>query len=275
MIIDGKNIALLIREKIKQDVLKLEKKPGLAVVLVGENSASKVYVNMKSVACDDVGFYSEKHQLSENVSETELINLVQKLNNDENIHGILVQLPLPNHINEINVLNTVTPKKDVDGFHPLNVGEFHTNQGTIVPCTPLGVLRLLQATNTEIVGKNVVVVGRSNIVGKPAAMLMLNEGATVSICHSKTKNLSEYTKIADILIVAVGKSKLIKADMVKENSIIIDVGVNRVDGKLCGDVDFENVSKIASHITPVPGGVGPMTIAMLLENTLKCYRGLN
>ena len=275
MIIDGKEIALQIRAKIKEEVTELRSKPGLAVVLVGENPASKVYVNMKGIACDDVGFYSERHNLPETVSEFELINLIRKLNENEAIHGILVQLPLPEHINETEIINSIDPKKDVDGFHIENVGKFHTNQTTLVPCTPLGVVELLKQKNIEISGKNVVVIGRSNIVGKPAAMLLLNEGATVTVCHSKTKNLSEHTLLADIIVVAVGFPKLLKKDMVKEGVVVIDVGVNKVDGKLCGDCDFENLKDKVSYITPVPGGVGPMTIAMLLKNTLKCYKGLN
>ena len=267
-IIDGKAIAQKIRNEIKEEVKNMSFKPGLAVVLVGDNPASKVYVTMKGVACDDVGFYSEKHFLKEDISEQELLDVVKKLNEDEKIHGILVQLPLPKQIDEKKVINSISPSKDVDGFHPINVGALSTNQAKFVPCTPKGVIALIQESGIEIKGKHAVVIGRSNIVGKPISTLLLNNDATVTTCHRYTSNLAEQTKQADILVVAVGKPGLIKADMVKEGAVVIDVGVNRVEGRLIGDVDFENVKEKAKAITPVPGGVGPMTIAMLMKNTL-------
>ena len=257
-IIDGTILAEAVKTRIKEELKKLPVKPGLAAVLIGKNPASKVYVNRKSIVCEDLGFYFEKYLFEEDTSEEELIALIEKLNEKKNIHGILVQLPLPKHINEQDILGRIKPEKDVDGFHPL---------GPFVPCTPKGILYLLKQI-TSIVGKHAVVVGRSNIVGKPTAMLLLDENATVTICHSKTRDLAHYTKQADLLIVAAGKKKLITADMVKEGAVVIDVGVNKGDGSICGDVDFENVKKKAFAITPVPGGVGPMTIAMLMENVL-------
>lgn len=277
-IIDGKAIAQKIREEIKERVSQLDKKPGLAVVLVGENPASKVYVNMKEVACEEVGFYSEKYKLDEKESEEELLKLIGKLNNNEKIHGILVQLPLPKHINEKKITESINPEKDVDGFHPINVGNLCIGDKCFAPCTPKGIIKLIESTGVDITGKHAVVVGRSNIVGKPTAMLLLNKNATVTVCHSMTKNLAEITRQADILVVAIGCPRFIKKEMIKEGAVVIDVGVNRVEDAskdkgyyLCGDVDFEDVKEKAGYITPVPGGVGPMTIAMLLSNTLEAY----
>lgn len=273
MLLDGKATAAKIREKVKEKVSKLDKKPGLAVVRVGDDPASTIYVNKKEKMCLEVGIYSEKHVLDENVSEEELLNLVERLNLDANIHGILVQLPLPKHINEQKVLKKILPKKDVDGFHVVNAGNLLQGMKGIRPATPKGIMRLLEEYDVDIEGKDAVIVGRSNIVGKPIALMLLEKNATVTICHSRTKNLEDYTKKADIIVSAVGRPKMITADMVKEGVVIIDVGINRIDGKLVGDVDFENVKDKASYITPVPGGVGPMTIATLLENCLECYDG--
>jgi methylenetetrahydrofolate dehydrogenase (NADP+) / methenyltetrahydrofolate cyclohydrolase len=271
-IIDGKAIADMLRAQIKENVKTLGIQPGLAVVLVGHNPASKVYVDRKSAACHDVGFYSQKHELPENTSEDELLTLITMLNKNQRIHGILVQLPLPPHINEKKVTAAVIPSKDVDGFHPVNVGALNSGGGGFVSCTPKGIIYLLDNRGVSIEGKHAVIVGRSTIVGRPVATLLLNRHATVTLCHSKTRNLAEHTRIADILIVAAGKPKIITADMVKEGVVIIDVGVNRVNGMLVGDVDFENVKEKSAAITPVPKGVGPMTIAMLLQNTLEAAK---
>lgn len=271
-IMDGKATAEKIRAGIKAEVANIKTKPGLAAVLVGENPASKAYVEIKRKTCDEVGIYSELYKLPEETTEKELLQLIDKLNKSEKIHGILVQLPLPQHIREEKVLSAIALEKDVDGFSPVNVGRLFSGNEAVVPCTPKGVIRLLEEYGIELAGKNAVVIGRSNIVGKPTALLLLNRNATVTLCHSKTKNLIQYTKNADILVVAVGKPKLITADMVNEGAVVIDVGINRIDGKLVGDVDFESVRKKASYITPVPGGVGPMTVAMLIENTLDRYK---
>ena len=245
-------------------------KVGLAVVLVGNDPASQVYVNNTEKACQECGFYSEKYLLDENVSMKELLDLIEVLNNRDEISGILVQLPLPKHLDEKEVINAINPAKDVDAFHPVNVGKIMIGDFDFLPCTPAGVMELIKESGIDPEGKECVVIGRSNIVGKPQAMLLLHKNATVTICHSRTKNLKEVTKRADILVAAVGKAKFVTEDMVKEGAVVIDVGMNRDEnGKLCGDVDFENVSKIAGAITPVPGGVGPMTIAMLMQNTLK------
>jgi len=271
MLIDGKKLANEIRQGLKKRVENLKKKgiiPKLAIILVGEDSASKVYINMKMVSGKEVGIQTELHKFPENVKEAELINLIQKLNNDEKVHGILVQLPLPKHINENRVIEKISPEKDVDGLTSINMFRLLFKDEFLVPCTPKGVIKMLDYHKIDLTGKNAVVVGRSKIVGKPMALMLLNRNATVTVCHSKTKDLKEHTKEADILVVAVGKAKLITKDMVKEGAIVIDVGINRVEGKLCGDVDFENVKDVASYITPVPGGVGPMTVAMVLENTL-------
>lgn len=278
MIIDGKAIAQQIRDGLKAEVVKLQREkgitPGLAAVLVGENPASKVYVNMKAKACEEVGIYSEKIHLPADTPQERLIELVHQLNQNKKIHGILIQLPLPPPLDEHAVLQEVDPNKDVDGFHPVNLGKllsakFWNELPPFVPCTPAGCIKLIESTGTEIEGKNAVVVGRSVIVGKPAAMLLLAKQATVTVAHSRTKNLKEICRQADILVVAVGKAGLVTAGMIKPGAIVIDVGVNRMsDGKLVGDVDFEGAKEVAGYITPVPGGVGPMTIAMLLSNTV-------
>ncbi len=243
--------------------------PGLAVVLVGEDPASQIYVRNKGIACETVGIYSKTICLNADITQEELEKTIQELNEDNKIHGILVQLPLPKHLNEEKALATIKPEKDVDGFHLINAGRLFTGQKGIVPCTPKGVLYMLKNAGIELSGKEAVIIGRSNIVGKPAAMLLLNENCTVTICHSRTKDLKEHTKRADILVAAIGKPHFVTADMVKPGCVVIDVGINRVDGKVVGDVDFEAVEKLASYITPVPGGVGKMTISMLMENTLE------
>ncbi|MAG15963.1 bifunctional methylenetetrahydrofolate dehydrogenase/methenyltetrahydrofolate cyclohydrolase FolD [Candidatus Woesearchaeota archaeon] len=271
-IIDGKEIARKIREEIKKEVAALEKKPGLAAIIVGDNPASKVYVGMKRKTCEEVGIYSEEFKLPEETSEEELLELVRKLNKEDKIHAILLQLPIPKHINEEKALSAIALEKDVDGFNSVNIGKLVRGNEASVPCTPKGIIRLLEEIGIEITGKNAVVVGRSNIVGKPTALMLLNRNATVTVCHSKTKYLGEITKKADIIVVAVGKPNMITESMVKEGAVVIDVGINKVDGKLVGDADFENIKEKAGWITPVPGGVGPMTIAMLLENTLQRYK---
>ena len=272
MLISGKEISAAVRAELLERTNKLKEKgitPGLAVILVGEDPASKVYVNNKEKACFELGFYSEKYLLSENTSEEELLALIDRLNEEDKIHGILVQLPLPSHLNEKKVTERISPVKDVDCFHPVNIGKVLTGEGVFAPCAPAGVMEMLKFSGIDVAGKNAVVIGRSNIVGKPMAMLLLKENATVTICHSKTKDLKEHTSKADILIAAVGRANFVKADMVKEGAVVIDVGINRnEDGKLCGDVDFSEVSGKASYISPVPGGVGPMTITELMKNTL-------
>ena len=267
-IIDGKLISSQIRDEIAENVKKLKRKPGLAVIIVGEDPASQIYVRNKEKACEQVGFYSKTYRLNQEATTYELLNLINVLNFDDKIDGILVQLPLPKHIDEKAVIEAIKPEKDVDTFSEKNTGKIMIGTQTISPCTPSGIIELLKRYNIDICGKTCVVVGRSNIVGKPMAMLLLQENGTVTICHSKTENLKEITKTADILVVAIGKSKFITRDMIKNNAVIIDVGMNRdKNGKLSGDVDFENVKDIVSYITPVPGGVGPMTITMLLKNT--------
>ncbi len=273
VIIDGKKVAKEKREQIKKRVEALKaqgKSVGLAVIIVGENPASRVYVNNKKKACLEVGVESFEYALPESTTEEELKELVVKLNNDDRVNGILCQLPLPKHINEDAVINTISPEKDVDAFHPQNVGHIMIGDYTFLPCTPAGIMEMLSFYNISVAGKKCVVIGRSNIVGKPMAMLLLKENGTVEICHSKTANLKEETLSADILVAAVGKTRFVTEDMVKQGAVVIDVGMNRdEDGKLCGDVDFINVEKKVSYITPVPGGVGPMTITMLLENTVR------
>lgn len=277
-IIDGKKISAEIREKIKEEVSKLDKKPGLAVILVGENPASKVYVNMKEVKCKEVGIQSFKYELDKDIPEEELLKLIDKLNKDDTVNGILVQMPLPKHISESRVINAIIPEKDVDGFHPMSMGNLLTGNDGLVSCTPKGIITLIESTGIDIQGKHAVVIGRSNIVGKPVSILLLQNNATVTICHSRTIDMADICRTADILVAAVGKPKLITADMVKQGAVVIDVGTNRVDDDsekgyhLEGDVDFENVKSRCSYITPVPGGVGPMTIASLLENTLIAYK---
>lgn len=271
-IIDGKVLSAKHMEELTLRVNALKERgivPGLAVVLVGEDPASQIYVRSKEKACNDLGLYSVVMRLDENISEEELLHEIEQLNRDSKIHGILVQLPLPKHIDEDRVLAKIDSKKDVDGFHVENVGKLFLNQKGIVACTPKGALEMIKSTGVPIAGKEAVVIGRSNIVGRPMAMLLLNESATVTVCHSRTKDMKKHTKEADILVVAVGKPKLITADMVKPGAIVIDVGINRVDGKVVGDVDFDSVKDVAGYITPVPGGVGKMTIAMLMDNTVS------
>ena len=277
IIINGKEVSASIRKEIKEKTQQfIEKKgyaPGLAVIIVGEDPASQVYVNNKHKACLEVGFLSEVYRLPTETTMDELLSLVDRLNNDEKIHGILCQLPLPKHLNEEQVILRINPNKDVDAFHPINTGKIMIGNNNFVPCTPAGVMKLIESTGTDICGKECVVVGRSNIVGKPQAMLLLQKNGTVTICHSKTRDLKEVTKRADILVVAVGIPNFITGDMIKEGAIVMDVGINRTkDGKLTGDVDFVSAEKVASYITPVPGGVGPMTITMLLENTLTAAK---
>lgn len=272
-IINGKEIAKKLREKIKNEVQELKGKgitPGLAVILVGDDPASQVYVRNKEKACQEVGIYSEIHHLSKTISQSELINLIDKLNTNPQIHGILVQLPIPAHLNEKEVIERISPQKDVDGFHPLNAGALFVGEKSLQPCTPKGCLYLLKEIGYDLKGKKAVVVGRSNIVGKPVAMMLLQEHATVTICHSRTKDLKSELLQADVVVAAVGKANFIKGDMLKPGAVVLDVGINRLEnGKLVGDVDFETAKEKASWITPVPGGVGPMTIAMLLANTLE------
>ncbi|WHY84581.1 bifunctional methylenetetrahydrofolate dehydrogenase/methenyltetrahydrofolate cyclohydrolase FolD [Neobacillus novalis] len=272
-IINGKEIAAKKKVEIAEHVATLKSQgvtPGLAVILVGSNHASRTYVTNKEKTCKDLGMYSLLIEMPEEVSEEDLLAKIEELNGDPAIHGILVQLPLPKHIDERKVIETISPVKDVDGFHPINIGRMMTGQNTFLPCTPYGIMVLLEETGISIAGKNVVVVGRSNIVGKPVGQLFLNQHATVTYCHSRTKDLKLHTKQADILVAAVGIPNFIKADHVKEGAVVIDVGINRnEDGKLCGDVAFDEVSEKAGYITPVPKGVGPMTITMLMYNTLK------
>ncbi|WP_028855642.1 bifunctional methylenetetrahydrofolate dehydrogenase/methenyltetrahydrofolate cyclohydrolase FolD [Psychrilyobacter atlanticus] len=273
-IIDGKKISANIKEEIKLEVERIteggQRAPGLAVVIVGENPASKVYVNSKVKTCGALGIYSEKYNLDSEITESELLKLIEELNDKEEIDGILVQLPLPKHIDEDKIIEAIKPNKDVDGFHPINLGKLVIGKNGFKSCTPYGIMELLKRYELDLNGKDVVIVGRSNIVGKPLSIMLTNKNATVTLCHSRTKNLAEKTLNADIVIVAIGREKFLTEDMVKEGSIVIDVGINRNKlGKLCGDVDFENVSKKTSLITPVPGGVGPMTIAMLMKNTVK------
>ena len=271
-IIDGKAVSAKVKEEIRIETEKLKAQGveiGLAVVIVGNDPASQVYVRNKEKACETVGFNSFKYALPEETTEEELLALVDKLNNDDKVDGILVQLPLPKHLDDKIINNNIRPDKDVDAFHPVNVGKIMIGDYSFLPCTPAGVMELIKSTGTEIAGKECVVIGRSNIVGKPQAMLLLHQSGTVTICHSKTKDLKAVASRADILVAAVGRAKMITADYVKDGAVVIDVGMNRDEnGKLCGDVDFENVKDKASYITPVPGGVGPMTIAMLMKNTL-------
>ncbi len=272
-IINGKEISEKVRGDIARETEELKAKgitPGLAVVIVGNDPASAVYVRNKHRACEQVGIYSEVHELPESTTEEELLSLVDSLNADNKIHGILVQLPLPKHLDDKAVIERIDPTKDVDAFSAVNVGKIMLGEYDFLPCTPAGVMELLKESGIDPAGKECVIVGRSNIVGKPQAMLMLHANATVTICHSRTKNLADVTRRADIVVAALGKAKFITGDMIKEGAVVIDVGINRLDdGKLCGDVDFDSAEKKASYITPVPGGVGPMTITMLLKNTLK------
>ncbi|MBQ9869437.1 MAG: bifunctional methylenetetrahydrofolate dehydrogenase/methenyltetrahydrofolate cyclohydrolase FolD [Ruminococcus sp.] len=271
-IIDGKAVSAQVKEDIRIETEKLKAQGieiGLAVVIVGNDPASQVYVRNKEKACEAVGFNSYKYALPEETTEQELLALVDKLNNDDKVDGILVQLPLPKHLDDKMIINNIRPDKDVDAFHPVNVGKIMIGDYSFLPCTPAGVMELIKSTGTQIEGKECVVIGRSNIVGKPQAMLLLHQSGTVTICHSKTKDLKAVASRADILVAAVGRAKMITADYVKQGAVVIDVGMNRDEnGKLCGDVDFESVKDKAGYITPVPGGVGPMTIAMLMKNTL-------
>ena len=275
-IIDGKNLAKKIRQELKEECDELKKKnidPKLAVIMVGDDPASKVYVRNKSRACEDVGIDYEEFILKEETTQEELIKLIKKLNNDKTINGILLQSPIPKHLNINEAFKAITYMKDVDGFTPSSVGKLCIGEDTFISCTPYGVMKMFEEYNINLTGKDVVILGRSNIVGKPLIQCCLQKNATVTVCHSKTKNLAEHTKRADVVISAIGQSKFVKADMVKNGAVIIDVGINRgEDGKLTGDVDFENVEKKASYITPVPGGVGPMTIAMLMNNVIKATK---
>lgn len=272
-LIDGKAISAQIRAEMREEITNMSTKPGLAVILVGDDMASHTYVRNKKAACEEVGMYSEVHMLPASTTQDELLDLVHRLNRDEKIHGILTQLPLPGHLDETIVINNIDPSKDVDCFHPYNVGKLMIGEPVFLPCTPAGIMQLLERSGIEVLGKRCVVVGRSNIVGKPMAMMLLHANGTVSICHSRTKNLAEECRRAEILVSAVGRADFITADMVAPGTAVIDVGMNRnAEGKLCGDVDFAAVEPIASHITPVPGGVGPMTITMLLKNTLTAAK---
>lgn len=276
-IIDGKALSEKVLKEIEKEHSELEKKvgrkAGLAVIIVGENPASQIYVRNKIKACEKVGFHSETIRLDENITEENLLLEIEKLNNNSNIDGILVQLPIPKHIDGLKIINAISAEKDVDGFHTTNIGKMMIGDETgFLPCTPAGVVHMFEEYNINLEGKDVLVIGQSNIVGKPMTLLLIKKRATVQVCNSKTKNLSEKLQKADVVVAAAGSPKLIKAIDVKEDVVVIDVGINRVDGKLCGDVDFEEVSKKASFITPVPGGVGPMTIAMLIKNTFKSYK---
>ena len=274
-IIDGKQISSDIKEEMKNEVAALNKSGisvGLAVVLVGNDPASKVYVGNKKKACEALGIVSSEYLLPEDTTEETLLALIDKLNADDSVDGILVQLPLPRHLDEKKVINAISPSKDVDAFHPVNVGEIMIGDYTFAPCTPAGIIELIERSGISLEGKSCVVIGRSNIVGKPMGALLLAEDGTVTTCHSRTKNLAEITKQADILVAACGRAKMITADMVKEGAVLVDVGINRVGDKLLGDIDFDACAEKASLITPVPGGVGPMTIAILMQNTLTSYK---
>ena len=276
-LIDGKKVSCKIKQELKIEVEKLKQKginPKLAVIMVGEDKASKVYVKNKSKACNETGIEYEEFLLPENTQMAELLDLINKLNERKDVHGILLQSPIPKHLDIKKAFNNIDYKKDVDGFHPINVGRLSIGEDSFISCTPFGIIKLLEEYNIETEGKNAVIIGRSNIVGKPLIQCMLNKNATVTVCHSKTKNIEEITKNADILIAALGKPKFVKANMVKKGAVVIDVGINRNElGKLEGDVDFDEVVKKASYITPVPGGVGPMTIAILMNNVVKAAKG--
>ena len=278
-LIDGKKVSAEIKEQVADEVGKLKKQtgkvPGLAVVLVGEDPASAVYVKNKNKTCEKMGFQSFSHTLSADTEEKVLLKLIADLNANPEVNGILVQLPLPDHINEHKVLEAIDPKKDVDGFHPVNVGTLTSGGNALAPCTPAGIIEMLDFYKIDIEGQHAVILGRSNLVGKPMASLLLKRHATVTICHSRTRDLPTVARSADILVAAIGKPGFVTPDMVKEGAVVIDVGINRVDGKLVGDVDFEQVAEKAAFITPVPGGVGPMTIAMLMKNTLSAFKKAN
>ena len=277
MLLDGKEVANRLKEKVKTSIAHLSTKPGLAVISVGDNPASKLYIKLKRKMCEELGIYFEEFIFNENATEEEVLEVIDQLNENEKIHGILVQSPVPYHINILKLFDSIAPEKDVDGFHPINVGRLVQNQDGFVPCTPLGIMHILKEYQIPIEGKNCVVVGRSNIVGRPMAQLLINANGTVTVCHSKTKNLADITKQADILIVAVGKPNFITSEMVKEGAVVVDVGINRKTDskKICGDVDFETVKDKCSYITPVPGGVGPMTIMTLMENVVKSCQYLS
>ena len=276
-IIDGKALSDKILKEIENEHSELQakvgRKAGLAVIIVGENPASQIYVRNKIRACERVGFHSETIRFDENITEENLLLEIEKLNNDSNIDGILVQLPIPKHIDGLKIINAISDEKDVDGFHTTNIGKMMIGDETgFLPCTPAGVIQMFEEYNIDLEGKDVLVIGQSNIVGKPMTLLLINKRATVQVCNSKTKNLPEKLQKADVVVAAAGSPKLVKGSDVKEGVVVIDIGINRVDGKICGDVDFEEVSQKASYITPVPGGVGPMTIAMLIKNTFKSYK---
>jgi len=277
--IDGKALAKKVRENLRIECDELKKQgifPKLAVIMIGSDEASKIYVKNKSKACQEIGIEYEEYLLEETTTQEQLIELIEQLNNNKEINGILLQSPIPNHLDINQAFRNISYKKDVDGFNPMNVGKLVLGQDTFVSCTPYGVMKMFEEYNIDLNGKDIVIIGRSNIVGKPLAQCCLNKNATVTICHSKTKDLEKHTKRADIVIAAIGKSKFVTEDMIKENAVVIDVGINRnKEGKLTGDVDFENVEKKASYITPVPGGVGPMTIAMLMNNVIKAARNQN
>ena len=273
-IIDGKHVSDLIRDELKDEIAKINEQGDiirLAVIIVGKDPASEIYVRNKIKACEYVGIESLCYTFPENVSEEEILSLIDKLNNDESVYGILVQLPLPNHLNKEKILNKINVYKDVDGFSAYQAGRLFLGENALVSCTPKGIIELLHRYNIDLVGKNAVVIGRSNIVGKPTAMLLMQNNATVTVCHSRTTNLAEYTKKADVIVLAVGKPQFLTSDMIKDGVVVIDAGINRVNGKLCGDSDFEAIKDKCSFITPVPGGVGPMTVTMLLKNTLQSY----
>lgn len=278
-IINGKELAKKIKKELKEEVIKLKENginPKLAVIMVGNDPGSQVYVRNKSKACEKVGIDFKEYLFEENISEDFLLETIHKLNNDSSVHGILLQSPVPKHININKAFQTILPEKDVDGFNPVNVGKLTIGEDTFISCTPYGIIKMLEEYNIETEGKNAVILGRSNIVGKPMIQCMLNKNSTVTVCHSKTKNIEEITKKADIIISAIGRPKFVKENMVKDGAVVIDVGINRLeDGTICGDVDYEAVSRKASYITPVPGGVGPMTIAMLLVNVVKSAKILN
>lgn len=275
-IIDGKKVSQKIREELKEECKEIRKQgiiPKLAVIVIGDNAASKVYVRNKNKACQEIGIEYEEYFLKSEITQEKLIGIIEDLNNRKDINGILLQSPIPNHLDINEAFRKISPEKDVDGFHPANVGKLILNQDTFVSCTPYGIMKLFAEYNIDLNGKHVVILGRSNIVGKPLIACCLNRNATVTVCHSKTENLEEHTKKADILIVAIGKANFVKKEMIKDGAVIIDVGINRTDeGKLTGDVDFENIKDVAGYITPVPGGVGPMTVAMLMNNVIKATR---
>lgn len=274
-IVFGSELAKKLKDNLKEEVKSFKRKPTLAIILIGDNVASLSYIKSKEKACSYIGINSILYRYEENTEQKDLINLIKELNSDDNIDGILVQLPLPSHINEREVLNTISPNKDVDGLTDINMGRLFTGQDSFVPCTPLGIMEILKEINVELKGKNVCVVGRSNLVGLPISRLLTKADATVTLCHSKTYNLSNITKQADILIVAIGKANFIDSTYIKDNAIVIDVGINKVNGSLCGDVNFNDVKDKVSYITPVPKGVGPMTVCMLMYNVIKAYRRLH